>query len=56
MLVLIYEGVGVLFYVIGAGALVFMAVLAYGGITGRVKMDDGCCCPTDPSKDLRMRD
>lgn len=43
-------------YLIGASALAFMAVLAYGAITGRVKMDDGCCCPSDPSRDLRMRD
>ena len=43
-------------YLIGAGTLVFTALLAYGALTGRVKMNDGCCCPTDPSRDLRMRD
>lgn len=43
-------------YVIGASALVFVVVLAYGAITGRVKLDGGCCVPSDPSKDLRMRD
>ena len=43
-------------YLIGASALVFIVVLAYGAITGRVKLDGGCCCPSDPSKDLRMRD
>ncbi len=43
-------------YLIGASALAFIVVLAYGAITGRVKLDDGCCCPSDPSRDLRMRD
>lgn len=43
-------------HIIGASALVFMVVLAYGAITGRVKLDNGCCTPSDPSKDLRMRD
>jgi hypothetical protein len=43
-------------YVIGAIVLAFVGVLAYGAVTGRVKMDDGCCAPSDPSKDLRMRD
>jgi hypothetical protein len=46
----------VLFYFIGVCTLAFMAVLAYGAITGRVKLDDGCCTPSDPTKDLRMRD
>lgn len=44
------------FYLIGASALAFMVVLAYGAITGRVKLDNGCCTPSDPSRDLRMRD
>ena len=44
-------------YVIGGAAIVFMALLAYGGITGRVRLKDrGCCTTTDPTKDLRMRD
>ena len=44
-------------YVIGGAAIVFMALLAYGGITGRVRLNDrGCCTTTDPAKDLRMRD
>jgi len=43
-------------YLIGASALVFMVVLAYGALTGRVKLDNGCCCPSDPNQDLRMRD
>ena len=43
-------------YLIGIVALVFIVVLAYGAITGKVKLDNGCCVPSDPSKDLRMRD
>ncbi|MDP1719380.1 MAG: hypothetical protein Q8L08_00015 [Candidatus Nanopelagicaceae bacterium] len=43
-------------YIIGAAVVAFIGVLAYGGLTGKVKMDDGCCAPNDPSKDLRMRD
>jgi hypothetical protein len=46
----------VLAYLIGASAVIFIVVLAYGGLTGRVKLENGCCCPSDPSKDLRMRD
>jgi hypothetical protein len=42
-------------YVIGGAAVVFMAFLAYGGLTGRIRMKDGCCCPSDPDRDLRMR-
>jgi hypothetical protein len=42
-------------YVIGGAAIVFMAVLAYGGITGRVRLKDRGCCTTSPDKDLRMR-
>ena len=43
-------------YIVGAVVIAFAALLAYGGITGKVKMDHGCCAPSDPSKDLRMRD
>lgn len=43
-------------YLVGASAVIFMVVLAYGAITGRVKLDNGCCCPSDPRSDLRMRD
>lgn len=45
-----------LIYLIGAVVIAFAVVLAYGAVTGRVKTNDGCCCPSDPSKDLRMRD
>ena len=43
-------------YIIGVVVVAFVALLAYGGVTGRVKMEDGCCAPSDPSRDLRMRD
>jgi len=43
-------------YVIGGAAIVFMTVLAYGGITGRIRLKDRGCCATDPERDLRMRD
>lgn len=42
-------------YVIGSAVIVFMVVLTYGGITGRVRLKDRGCCTTDPGKDLRMR-
>ena len=39
------------------GALVgFLVMLAFGGLTGRIRLQAGCCCPTDPQRDLRMRD
>lgn len=44
------------FYFIGAAVLIFMLVLAFGAVTGRVKLDSGCCTPSDPNRDLRMRD
>lgn len=43
-------------YIIGAVVVAFIGVLAYAGLSGKVKMNDGCCAPNDPSKDLRMRD
>ena len=43
-------------YIVGAVVIAFVALLAYGGITGKVRMDHGCCAPSDPSRDLRMRD
>ena len=43
-------------YIVGTVVIAFVVILAYGGLTGKVKMNDGCCAPNDPSKDLRMRD
>jgi hypothetical protein len=41
-------------YVLGGAVLVFLVVLAYGGLTGRVRMTS-CCAVADPRRDLRMR-
>jgi hypothetical protein len=43
-------------YVVGGAAIVFMVLLTYGGLTGRIRLRDRGCCTTDPDKDLRMRD
>lgn len=40
------------------GLVAFLSVLtllAYGGLTGRIRASSGCCAPADPRKDLRMR-
>jgi hypothetical protein len=41
-------------YVFGIPALVFLVLLVYGGITGRVRLSS-CCAVADPRRDLRMR-
>ncbi len=41
-------------YVLGIPVLVFLVVLVYGGITGRVRLSS-CCAVADPRRDLRMR-
>ena len=41
-------------YLFGIPTLVFVVVLVYGGITGRITMSS-CCAVADPAKDLRMR-
>jgi hypothetical protein len=41
-------------YVFGIPVLVFLVVLCYGGLTGRVRLSS-CCAIADPTKDLRMR-
>ena len=41
-------------YVFGVPAVVFLVVLVYGGLTGRVRLTS-CCAVADPRKDLRMR-
>lgn len=42
-------------YLIGGAVVVFLVLLVYGGLTGRVRAQGGCCCPPDPDHDLRMR-
>lgn len=41
-------------FLFGVPALLFLVVLVYGGLTGRVRMSS-CCGVADPRKDLRMR-
>ena len=43
-------------YLVGTVVIAFVLVLIYAGVTGRVRPKNGCCTPSDPSKDLRMRD
>ena len=42
-------------YLLGSIVVLFLVLLVYGGLTGRVRAQAGCCCPADPDKDLRMR-
>lgn len=42
-------------YLLGGIVALFLLVLVYGALTGRVRARDGCCCPADPDRDLRMR-
>lgn len=39
---------------LGAVLVTFLILLAWGGLTGRVR-GQGCCCPPDPEDDLRMK-
>ncbi len=41
-------------YVFGVPTLLFLVVLVYGGLTGRVRLTS-CCAVADPRQDLRMR-
>ena len=41
-------------YVFGIPALVFLVLLVYGGLTGRVRLSS-CCAVADPRRDLRMQ-
>jgi len=41
-------------YVFGVPAVVFLVVLVYGGLTGRIRLSS-CCAVADPRQDLRMR-
>jgi hypothetical protein len=40
--------------VFGLAAAAFLAVVIYGGLTGRIK-GQGCCSIPDPRRDARMR-
>jgi hypothetical protein len=40
-------------YVFAVPVLLFLVALAYGGLTGRVRLSS--CCAVDPARDLRMR-
>ena len=42
-------------YLIAAPVVVFLVLLVYGGLTGRVRLQAGCCCPPDPKQDLRIQ-
>ena len=42
-------------YLLGSIVVLFLVLLVYGGLTGRVRAQRGCCCSADPDKDLRMR-
>jgi hypothetical protein len=42
-------------YLLGGAVALFLVLLVYGGLTGRVRLRNGCCCPADPERDLRMR-
>jgi hypothetical protein len=44
----------VLPYVFGIPVAVFLLLLVYGGLTGRVRLRS-CCAVADPRRDLRMR-
>lgn len=41
-------------YVFAIPVLLVLYALAYGALTGRVRLS-ACCSVADPSKDLRMR-
>ncbi|MFL6070959.1 MAG: hypothetical protein ACJ72Y_06715 [Actinomycetes bacterium] len=41
--------------VVGLVLTAFLGTLAFGLLTGRIPWRvNGCCCPPDPSQDLRM--
>ena len=42
-------------YLFLAAALIYLAILTIGALSGRLRMRNGCCAPADPAKDLRMR-
>lgn len=36
-------------------ALLYVAILTVGALSGRIRLRQRCCAPSDPAKDLRMR-
>ena len=42
-------------YLIGGAVVVFIVLLAVGGVTGRVRASN-CCSTVDPEVDARLRD
>ena len=36
-------------------ALLYVAILTVGPLSGRIRLRQRCCAPSDPAKDLRMR-
>jgi hypothetical protein len=43
-------------YLFLTAAVLYLAILTVGAVTGRLRLKNGCCAPADPGKDLRMRD
>ncbi|MFZ0158509.1 MAG: hypothetical protein WAL50_05715 [Kineosporiaceae bacterium] len=43
-------------YLFLTAAVLYLAILTVGVLTGRLRLKNGCCAPADPGKDLRMRD
>ena len=41
-------------FLLAAPIVVFLLLFGYGRLTGRVRAENGCCCPPDPDRDLRM--
>lgn len=47
----------VIAWLIGVAAIGVIVGVGFGLLTGRLDWRaQGCCCPADPAKDLRMRD
>ena len=43
-------------FVVRVVLITLLGTLAFGVITRRIPWrSDGCCCPSDPAKDARMR-
>ena len=42
-------------YLLGSIVMLFLVLLVYGGLTGRVRAQGGCRCPAVPDNDLRVR-
>lgn len=42
-------------FLIVALVLLYVAILTVGALSGRIRLRQRCCAPSDPAKDLRMR-